>query len=255
MKAIMKNYWFILFILLIPVASAEVFYAGQNYTLEKDGKEILVQSVAEDKILLKVEKEVLILKMENAKRFNDLRFYVYGIQATQEQDYVVLGICSNEEETCNGIDDDCNGRIDDNLEKSCGIGIGICTRGKETCVNGEWTSCDAPLPQAEICNGIDDDCDNATDEELPERICGLSEGECAGGIQSCTNGSWTVCDDKKPLPEICDSKDNDCDGIKDNHIVCNEVKAEKQDNEEKPDETEGKSTVLSRLWDFIKSIL
>lgn len=41
----------------------------------------------------------------------------------------------------------------------------------------------------------------------------LGKGTCKKGLQACTNGFWEECKgDTGPLPEICDLKDNDCDG-------------------------------------------
>lgn len=41
----------------------------------------------------------------------------------------------------------------------------------------------------------------------------LGKGTCKKGLQACTNGFWDECKgDTGPLPEICDLKDNDCDG-------------------------------------------
>ncbi|MBW2977120.1 hypothetical protein KY347_06785 [Candidatus Woesearchaeota archaeon] len=68
------------------------------------------------------------------------------------------------EELCNNIDDNCNNQADENLERACGVSdIGICTFGAEACESGVWKNCDAVMPQQEVCNDIDDDCDGAID--------------------------------------------------------------------------------------------
>ncbi|MBL0215232.1 MAG: hypothetical protein IPQ07_15270 [Myxococcales bacterium] len=76
----------------------------------------------------------------------------------------------------------------------------------------------------EVCNKLDDDCDGLIDEgSLPAPVglpctdiggvAGAAVGECAGGINVCTNGA-VVCS-KPPTPEQCDNKDNDCNGLTD----------------------------------------
>ena len=67
-------------------------------------------------------------------------------------------------EICNGLDDDGDGLIDEDLSQSCSTDVGICTEGVETCTNGVWSDCTGTLPQTETCNGLDDDCDGTTDE-------------------------------------------------------------------------------------------
>jgi hypothetical protein len=68
--------------------------------------------------------------------------------------------------TCNGIDEDCDGRADDDYAArptSCGVGACAAT-GAALCVNGAvQDNCTAGSPAAETCNGIDDDCDGVSD--------------------------------------------------------------------------------------------
>ncbi len=81
-------------------------------------------------------------------------------------------------ETCNGVDDNCDGTVDeacvcrDGDEKPCyagprqTIGVGACVEGKRRCTAGEWTTCQEQVtPGIEYCNQIDDDCDGETDEQ------------------------------------------------------------------------------------------
>lgn len=62
------------------------------------------------------------------------------------------------------------------------IGVGPCKAGRVVCVDGEWSVCeDVVLPQAEVCNGVDDDCDGSNDEGV-ESPCGGCNADCKGGV-------------------------------------------------------------------------
>ncbi len=91
-------------------------------------------------------------------------------------------------EVCNNFDEDCDTRVDENLGRPCYTGpegtlnVGVCEPGEQHCNAGQWYGrtpegrqlvdfCgDETLPQEEICDGADNDCDGTTDfgEEIPE---------------------------------------------------------------------------------------
>jgi hypothetical protein len=99
----------------------------------------------------------------------------------------LIGMPLNQEK-CNNFDDNCNQEIDEDLYTACYTGpegtllVGICEPGVMTCDAGTWGNynqdeefvpfyCkDEIVPQEEICNGIDDDCDGITDwgEEMKD---------------------------------------------------------------------------------------
>ncbi len=131
------------------------------------------------------------------------------------------GATSPSPELCNGLDDNCNGQVDENNPQggaACGSSIGACKKGALTCSNGAISCAGGVNPTVEVCNGIDDDCNGRTDDGNPGGggTCGQSgPGECKQGIQLCLHGAFVCQGGVTPQNEVCDNKDNDCDGTTD----------------------------------------
>jgi alpha-tubulin suppressor-like RCC1 family protein len=140
-------------------------------------------------------------------------------------------------EICDGKDNDCNGQIDENLTRACYTGpagtqgVGECKAGIQVCTNGLWGICQGQvLPQSEICDNKDNDCDGQIDEGFNVgQSCTVGVGECArtGQYVCKADGSGTQCNATPgtPTAEICDGRDNDCDGQIDEGIICVKVSA------------------------------
>ncbi|MDZ4695306.1 MAG: MopE-related protein [Deltaproteobacteria bacterium] len=146
------------------------------------------------------------------------------------------------DEICDGLDNDCDGKIDnDDTDKAlpgvgspCGSIVGECKVGSTVCTDGK-ISCTAPDPGLEICDGKDNDCDGSVDEGLnpPASQCVPGDlpsgapivGECVAGRFVCgrdtdNNWGWICREGRGPQIELCDGKDNDCDGIADDMAEC-----------------------------------
>jgi len=124
------------------------------------------------------------------------------------------------DEVCDGLDNDCDGLTDEDLTGAVvTCGEGACAHeGHEVCEDGRWVADCAPLlPDDEVCNALDDDCDGLTDEDLTGAVVTCGEGACANeGREVCVDGTWVEdCEPLEPGPELCNDVDDDCDGLVD----------------------------------------
>ncbi|MCA9527780.1 MAG: hypothetical protein KC549_15950, partial [Myxococcales bacterium] len=131
-------------------------------------------------------------------------------------------------ETCDGRDEDCDGRVDEGCD-GCADGETRrceteCGEGEETCSDATFGGCDAPLPGDEFCDGRDNDCDGEIDEDVFGDLdpCSAGVGFCEQiGTRRCIDGVF-VCDasPRDPRQESCNLRDDDCDGVVDEQAPC-----------------------------------
>ncbi len=136
--------------------------------------------------------------------------------------------CSQTDATCNALDDDCNGMIDEGyvpLATTCGVGACEST-GTTSCAGGiTIDSCapGTPAPDDSVCNGIDDNCNGQVDEDYVPQPTTCGVGVCAQtGSTSCVGGAITdSCVSGTPAASdsLCNSLDDDCDGLTDEDYV------------------------------------
>jgi hypothetical protein len=122
-------------------------------------------------------------------------------------------------ESCDGLDNDCNGTVDDNNpggNVACSTGLpGICSTGTTACIAGAL-ACNQDLqPAAELCDGVDNNCDGNVDDGNPGGNIACNTGlygACAVGISSCNGGIILCAQTTFPAGETCNGVDDNCDG-------------------------------------------
>jgi hypothetical protein len=130
-------------------------------------------------------------------------------------------------ETCNGVDDDCNGQIDEGNPgggAACSTGLpGACGAGATVCTGGQLVCGQTAQPSAEVCDGIDNDCDGVVDNGNPGGGAACSTGlagVCGAGTTTCAGGTIVCAQNAQPSAETCDGVDNNCDGVVDEGCNC-----------------------------------
>jgi hypothetical protein len=127
-------------------------------------------------------------------------------------------------EECDGVDNDGDASIDEGFDVGgvCTVGVGACQRsGTKSCNtarNGTVCSATPGTPAASdvTCNGVDDDCNGANDEDYVSAPTSCGTGACARtGSSSCVSGTVVSgCTPGAPA-----ASDASCDGVDDETIA------------------------------------
>jgi hypothetical protein len=145
---------------------------------------------------------------------------------------------SPQPETCDGLDNNCDGNTDEGNPgggQQCTTGLmGLCSAGVTKCDGANGVICQPsviPGMLPEACNGLDDNCNGATDEGVPQvgQPCMAPGflGICQFGTYSCPNQApfQLVCNHPAPgtVQETCNGQDDDCNGTIDDPGLVNNI--------------------------------
>ncbi|MFT7578702.1 MAG: hypothetical protein ACI9MR_000360 [Myxococcota bacterium] len=102
--------------------------------------------------------------------------------------------------------------------------LGTCF-GVQTCdpdASPGWTTCSAPEPSEEICDGLDNDCDGLVDELVNHAPANCEVDNAFGTCTApwiCNGVNGWVCEALTPTEEVCDYRDNNCSDAVDDGFV------------------------------------
>jgi hypothetical protein len=148
-----------------------------------------------------------------------------------EPNYQQISSYEVNEGLCDGLDNDCDGVVDETLSNVPLISnqLGICQGAFKECRGNmgyvdQYDQITGYLIDDTTCDGVDNDCDGKLDESVDLMLLEKQLGLCEGFKEVCALADGIFVDyqqsiDYQEIESKCDGLDNDCDGRVDEGII------------------------------------